>query len=77
MAIIIVAAIKKDCIYRNNCGIRSHDGDIEHSLAKKKKIDLHIFFFPFLCSVIPDLDLVILKMLIRVCFRDALQPAVN
>ena len=31
-----------------------------------------MFFFPFLCSVIPDLDLGILKMLIRVCFRDAL-----
>ena len=35
-----------------------------------------MFFFSFLCSVIPDLDLVILKMLIRVCFRDVLQPAV-
>ena len=35
-----------------------------------------MFFFPFLCSAIPDLDLRILKMLIRVCFRDALQPAV-
>ena len=35
-----------------------------------------MFFFPFLCSSIPDLDLGILKMLIRVCFRDALQPGV-
>ena len=34
-----------------------------------------MFFFPFLCSAIPDLDLGILKMLIRVYFRDALQPA--
>ena len=35
-----------------------------------------MFFFPFLCSAIQDLDLGILKTLIRVCFRDALQPAV-
>ena len=34
-----------------------------------------MFFFPFLCSVIPDLALGILKMLIRVCFRVGLQPA--
>ena len=33
-------------------------------------------FFPFLCSGIPDLALRILKMVIRVCFRDVLQPAV-
>ena len=33
-------------------------------------------FFPFLCSAIPDLDLGILKNLIRVCFRDVLQPPV-
>ena len=35
-----------------------------------------MYFFPFLCSAIPDLDLGILKMLIRKCFQDALQPAV-
>ena len=35
-----------------------------------------MFFFPFLCSAIPDLDLGIVNMLIRVCFRDVLQPAV-
>ena len=35
-----------------------------------------MFFFPFLCSAIPDLDLGILKMLIRVCFHDVLQPGV-
>ena len=35
-----------------------------------------MFFFPFLCSAIPDLELRILKMLIRVCFRDVLQLAV-
>ena len=35
-----------------------------------------MFFFPFLCSAIPDLDLGILKTLIRVCFRDVLQPVV-
>ena len=69
VAIIIAAAIKTDCSYRNNCSIRSHDGDLERSLMKEKKIALYMFFFPFLCSAIPDLDLGILKMLIRVCFR--------
>ena len=34
-----------------------------------------MFFFPFLCSAIPDLDLRILKMLIRACFHNVLQPA--
>ena len=43
---------------------------------KEKKIDVHIFFYPFLCSGIPDLAFGILKMLICVCFRDVLQPAV-
>ena len=36
-AIIIAAAIKNDCSYRNNYGIRLHDGDLEHSLLKVKK----------------------------------------
>ena len=35
-----------------------------------------MFFFSFLCSAIPDLDLEVLKMLTRVCFRDLLQPGV-
>ena len=35
-----------------------------------------MFFFLFLCSAIPDLDLGILKMLIRVCFGDVLQPGI-
>ena len=35
-----------------------------------------MLFFPFLCSGIPDLALGILKMLIRVCFLDVLQPPV-
>ena len=34
-----------------------------------------MFFFPFLCSFIPDLALETLKILICVCFRDVLQPA--
>ena len=76
MAIITAAAIKKDCSYRNNCGIWLHAGDLEHSLMKEKKIGLYMFSFSFLCFAIPDLDLGILKMLIRVCFRDVLQPAV-
>ena len=33
-----------------------------------------MFFFPFLCSGILDFALGILKMLIRLCFRDVLQP---
>ena len=45
----------------------------EHTV---KKIDIHMIFFLFLCSGIPDLALEILKMLIRVCFRDVSQPAV-
>ena len=68
-------SFKKDCSNRNNCGIRLHDGDLEHNLMKEK-IDIRLFFFPFLCSAILDLDLGILKMLSRVCFHDALQPAV-
>ena len=59
--------LQKCCSYRNNCGILLHDGGLEHS---------HMFFLPFLCSGILDLILGILKMLIRVCFRDVLQPAV-
>ena len=35
-----------------------------------------MIFFSFLYSGIPDLALGILKMLIRVCFRNVLQPAV-
>ena len=35
-----------------------------------------MFFFPFLCSAIPDLDFGNLKLLICVCFRDVLEPAV-
>ena len=56
-----------------------HYAKLEHRLIKakkKKKKDAHMFFFPFLCSGIPDLALGILKKLICVCFRDVLQPAV-
>ena len=35
-----------------------------------------MFFFSFLCSAIPDLDLEVLKMLIGAGFRDVLQPGV-
>ena len=76
VAIIITAAIKKESSYKNNCGIWLHAGDLEHSLKKEEKIGLYMFFFSFLCSAIPDLDLGILKMLICVCFRDVLQPGV-
>ena len=54
--------------------MRLHAGDLEHSLMKEKKIGLHMLFFSFLPSAIPDLDLGILKMLIRVYVRDVLQP---
>ena len=76
VAIMIAAAIKKDCSYRNNGGIWLHAGDLEHSLVKEKKIGFHMFFFSFLCSAIRDLDLGMLKTLIDVCFRDVLQPGV-
>ena len=36
-----------------------------------------MFFFPVLRPAIPDLDLGNLKMLIRVCFCDVIQPAVH
>ena len=36
-AVIIAAAIKKDCSYRKNCGIPSHDGDLEQTLMKERK----------------------------------------
>ena len=42
----------------------------------RKKIDAHMIFFSFLYSDIPDTSSGILKMLIRVCFRNLLQPAV-
>ena len=76
VAIIIAAAIKKGCSYRSNCGIQLHAGDLEHSLMKEKKICLRMFFLSFLCSAIRDLELEILKMLIRVCFRDVLQSGI-
>ena len=74
IAIIIAVFFKK----RNNCGIRLHDADLQHSLIKEKYIYIyvHMFFFSFLCSGIPDLALGILKMLICEYFRDVLQPAI-
>ena len=42
----------------------------------RKKIDVHMIFFSFLYSGIPDTALGILKIRIRVCFRDLLLPAV-
>ena len=66
---------KKDRSYRNNSDIRLHDGDLEQCLMEEKKY-VYMIFFSFLYSGIPDTALGILKMLIRVCFRDLLQPAV-
>ena len=53
-----------------------HADAFEHSLMKDKKIGLYMFFFSFLCFVIPDLDLGILKILICLRFHDVLQPGV-
>ena len=53
-----------------------HAGNLEHSLIKEKKIGLHMFFFSFLCSATSDLNLGILKMLIRVSFRVVLHSGV-
>ena len=49
VAIIVAAAIKKDCSYRNNCSIRLHAGDLEHSLVKEKNkifvcLSVHFMF---------------------------------
>ena len=52
-----------------------HDADLEHCFMKEKKVDAHMFFFPFLWSGISDLALGILKMLIGVYFRNVLQSA--
>ena len=68
--------LKKDYSYRNNCRIRLYNPDLEHSLIKEK-IYIIMFFFPFLCSGIPDLALGILKILIRVCFCDTFQPLIS
>ena len=72
--IIVAVFFKKDCNYRNGCGIRLNDADLEHGLMKKKVV--HMAFFPFLYSGITDLALGIIKMLICVCFRDLLEAAV-
>ena len=65
---------KKHCCYRNNYGIRLHDGDLEHCLIKEKNRCLYVLL-PLKCSDIPGLALGNLKMLTHVCFRDAVQPA--
>ena len=41
--VAIVIAIKKDCSYKNNCGIRLHDGDLEHRLMKEKNRSSYVF----------------------------------
>ena len=46
----MVAAFLKRTAAIETTGIRLHDGDLEHSLMKEEKIDVHIFFFLFLCS---------------------------
>ena len=48
IAIIIAAAIKKDCSYKNNCGNRLHAADLEHSLMKEKELGCHAFVLIFI-----------------------------
>ena len=48
VAITIAAAIKKDCSYRSNCGIRLHAGDLEHSLMKEKNRSSYVFLLIFM-----------------------------
>ena len=35
--------LKEDCNYRNNCGIELYDGDLQHSLMKKKNGCSYVF----------------------------------
>ena len=48
VAIIIAAAIKRDFIYKYNCGIRLHDGDLEHSLMNEKNRSSYVFLLIFM-----------------------------
>ena len=52
-----------------------HDGDLERRLLEDKNDFFICSSFYFTYSGIPDLALRILKMLISLCFSDALQPA--
>ena len=76
IAIIVAAAIKTTASIETTVYPTAWWWFIKEKNERKKKIDLHMFFFPFLCFAIPDLDLGILKMLIRECFRDVLQAGV-
>ena len=48
VAIIIAAAITKDCSYRNNCGFWLHAGDLEHCFMKEKSRSLYVFLLIFM-----------------------------
>ena len=48
VAITIAAAIKKDCRYRNNCDIRLHADDLEHSLMKEENRSSYGFLLIFM-----------------------------
>ena len=53
------------------------DADLEYSRKKEKETkNVNMFLCPFYISDIPGLTLEILKILIPLCFRDALQPAI-
>ena len=73
IATIIAAFLKKDCSYRKNCGFQFCDADLKHSLTKEKK---YICLYVLLPVFMFRSSRFILKIQIRVCFRDVLQPVV-
>ena len=42
-SVTITGAIKKDCIYGNNCGVPLHYGDLEHSLMIEEDRSSYVF----------------------------------
>ena len=68
VAIIIAAAIKKTEAIEITV-VSDHIMLIKNIVSWKKKKDFHMFFFPFLYSATPNLDLGILKMLICECYN--------
>ena len=40
---VTAGAVKTDCRYRNNCGFRLHDVDLEHSVMKEKSRSSYVF----------------------------------
>ena len=74
VAIIIAAAITKDCSYRNNCGFWFHAGDLEQSHEGKNRSSYDFLLIFMFCY--SRFRFRSLRMLIRVCFRHVLQPGI-